>query len=359
MRKRVLSKLFSGTAEYVIAHAKLRQARGKQPSMSFSGEKNPKKALKLALTHLNNYYHMTRQEYLDVLRRLPIVSPTREDMALLCPHLEPDTAVRAFTESSGYVPVPSVFVRYCVNVLSYQKAWIEEIKEWQKIDGKDVQVVVGTKKHEPRITHAFVNRSHSSYANGRLHGDVRTVPEFVMVPAIDFAENNWGSELVVDDWVDVLTIYVQDPSDLFTDRYHRDYPRTKAVLYVALNRKLNELINDHSKPESELFDDAIAHMTLDHFSFDEIRGGRGGYTEFNCAYCGSGLGLSACGGCGHTFRDDQFRCGWSTPLSRKMVDFLRQSGHVFPVDPEQAWRKERERWEEWQKNLAQQSQATG
>jgi len=120
-------------------------------------------------------------------------------------------------------------------------------------------------------------------------------------------------------------------------------------LYVTLNRDLNEIINDHSRPESELFDDAIAEMTIDEKIWHELKGGRGTFTEFNCAYCGSGLGFSGCSGCGHKFDDDQFRCGWSTPLSKKMVELLQQKGLVFKKDPQIAWATERDRFNEYKK----------
>ena len=162
-----------------------------------------------------------------------------------------------------------------------------------------------------------------------------------MDKAIKFAEDTWGTDLVLDDWESVIEFYIQDPTDLVNNFFHVGYPRTKAVLYIALNRDIYKIINDNSKPTSELFDEAISQMTLDTFSWNEIRGDRGEFTKFNCAHCGAGLLLSSCSGCGHNFHDDNFRCGWSTPLSRKMVEFLRENGHNFAVNPEIAWKQER------------------
>ncbi len=42
-------------------------------------------------------------------------------------------------------------------------------------------------------------------------------------------------------------------------------------------------------------------------------------------------------------------CGWRTPLSRKMVEFLRTNGHVFKKEPQIAWDREKEEWENHQK----------
>jgi hypothetical protein len=168
-----------------------------------------------------------------------------------------------------------------------------------------------------------------------------------MDKAMRFAEENWGEDLILDDWADVIEIAVEDPTDLTKN----GYPRTKAVLYVTLSRDLNDIINDGSKPISELFDEAVSQMTLDHHVWHELKGGRGGHSSFGCAHCGEGLGLGGCPGCGHRFRDNQLRCGGYT-LSRKMVAFLKEHGHVFKVDPEIAWAKERQEWERIRRKYA-------
>ncbi len=287
---------------------------------------------------------MKREEYRSILGRLPIKSPTPQDMAMLCPHLTAEEAVEAFTTDSGYIACPPLRIRHGFQIVSYHKEWVEEVKVRGVVDGKETQVVTGTKNHPARLDWSYASRTLASYADGKSHGDVFS-PYKHMNEAMKFAVDNWGDELILDDWVSVVEFYVQDPTDLVNDRYHQDYPRTKAVLRVVLNRDLNEIINDHSKPESELFDEAISQMTLDHAVWHELKGGRGGFTEFNCAHCGAGLSLSSCTGCGYRFRDDHFRCGWNTPLSRKMVAFLRENGHVFKADPEIAWTKERQNWE--------------
>lgn len=283
---------------------------------------------------------MNRQEYRSIIGQLPIKNPTPEDMAIICPHLTKEEATKAFTTGSNYVVCPPLRIRNGFQVVSYKKEWVEEIKEWFVVNGKQTQVVTGTKNHPARLDWSYAGRTLKSYTDGKSHGDI--FPSYKhMNEAIKFAEANWGEELILDDWYSFLEIYIGDPTDLVNDAYHHNYPRTKAVLYMALNREFNDLINDHSKPESELFDEALSQATTDQIIGAELKGGRGGYTEFNCAYCGAGLGLSSCTGCGHTFRDDLFRGGWSTPLSRKMVTALRENGHEFKVDPEIAWAKEK------------------
>ncbi len=285
---------------------------------------------------------MKRKEYRSILGQLPIKSPTRQDMARLCPHLAESEAVEAFTTGSGYVACPPIRVRNGFQILSYHKEWVEEINVRGEMDGKPTQVITGTKNHPPQLESSYAGRTIASYADGKPHDDDVFTEYAHMKEAMLFAEINWPEDLVLDTWESSLGIYIQDPTDLVNDRYHTNYPRTKAVLHVMLSRELNEIHNDHSKPESELIDDVIAEMTLDKFVCAELSGDRGGYTHFNCARCASGLGLSGCPGCGYKFHDDQFRCGGAAPLSRKMVTFLREKGHSFSVDPEIAWAKERQ-----------------
>ena len=287
---------------------------------------------------------MKSQEYRSILGQLPIKSPTPQDMAMLCPHLTAEEAVEAFTTDSGYVACPPLRIRHGFQIVTFHKEWVEEIKVSRVKDGNEDASVTGTKNHPARLDWSYASRTPKSYADGKSHGDVFS-PYKHMCKAMKFAEDNWGDELILDDWDSVVEFYVQDPTDLVDDRYHKDYPRTKAVLRVTLSRDPNTISNEHHKPQSELFDEAISQMTLDHVIWHELKGVRGGFTEFNCAHCGAGLSLSSCTGCGYRFRDDHYRCGWNTPLSRKMVAFLRENGREFKVDPEIAWKKEREDWE--------------
>jgi len=280
---------------------------------------------------------MKKEEYRAILSRLPIKTPTLQDMEALCPHLTTDEVAEAFTQD--YVALPPLRVKHGFQIVSHRAEWVEEVKVWRG----DTRVVTGTKNHPARLDYSYANRTLKSYADGKKHGDV-FCDYFGMEQAMKFAEDNWSDELILDSWISYVQTYIQDPTDLVNDKYHQDSPRTKVVLTFTLNRDLNVIINDHSKPESELFDEAVVEMTVDHMVAHELKGGRGGFTHFQCAHCGHGLSLSGCGGCGHRFRDDHFRMGMDTPLSRKMVAFLRDSGHKFEVDPEIAWQKERERW---------------
>ena len=194
---------------------------------------------------------LNKKEYRKILERLPIENPKPEDMAAVCPHLTMEQAITAFGKGSGYVACPPLRVKGAFQIVSYHK-----------YEG-----------HPPRLDWSFTCRTVQSYADLQSHGDLFSEYEY-MVEAIKFAEDNWGDELVLDTWDSVLELRIQDPSELISIGYKNNQPKTKAILYVALNRDLNEIINDHSRPESQLFDDAIVEMTIDDMVWHELKGGR-------------------------------------------------------------------------------------
>lgn len=288
---------------------------------------------------------VNKREYSSLLGQLPIKSPTHEDMARFCPHISKEQAVKSFLSGSGIVACPSLFVRNGYQILSYQKEWVETVKVEHPITS---DVIILTKNHPARLSWFGSGRTIESYKDRKPHGDVFHNYKHI-AEAINFANSNWGEALVLDDWEAVMEIYLQDPSDLVNDRYHDGDPRTKMVIYLALNRDLNSIINDRSRPESDQLNDAIVHITNDQIIWAEIRGGRGQYTEFNCARCGSGLGLNSCSGCGYCFHDNLFRCGWRTPLPKKITNYATSVGHTFAVSPKKAIATELRNWKKYSK----------
>lgn len=287
------------------------------------------------------------QDYKEALSRLPIKNPTAEDMAMLCPHLTKEQAVVAFSGESSYVACPPLRVRGAFQIVSLRGEWAESV--YVRTAGK--LVVSGTKVHPPKLDYSYAGRTPQSYADGKSHGDVFTVYAH-MNEAIKFAEDNWGDQLILDTWDNVVEFTIQDPSDL----YDNGYPKTAAILYACIRGDWNDICNNGSKPRSALIDESLVEITLDKMIRHELKGGRGGYTDYNCAYCGSGLGLTGCGGCGHHFRDDHYRSGWNTPLTRKMVDLLQESGHVFKKDPQLAWETEIVRFQKMLQECARHSE---
>ena len=163
---------------------------------------------------------------------------------------------------------------------------------------------------------------------------------------------------MLDTWESFVSISLDDPKQLLSSKtkpspmpyadggYNglKAYPKTVGVLHFTTKREWNDVCNDHCKPRSEVIDADIVEVTLDHFVSAELRGGRGGYSRFNCARCGSGLGLRECSACKVRFDDDEYRCGGDTPLSRKMVQCCVQAGLSFETDPELAMKAERNHW---------------
>jgi len=62
MKKAEITQFYPWSAEYVVAHALWRKSRGRRPSMSYRGERNPRKALCLAI-------RMGDEEFEDVVVR--------------------------------------------------------------------------------------------------------------------------------------------------------------------------------------------------------------------------------------------------------------------------------------------------
>lgn len=342
MKKTMALYAEEGSAQHVVAHAMHRCKRGRKPSLPYAGIKNPQKALKLAqevLTLGNETRTISKEEYRELFDRLPINNPTAKDMAMMCPHLTPEQAVKAFYDfgNSGYVALPPLRIRHAHQTISLVKGFTVESFKW--VGNK--KVVTGGKKYPPRLTYSHASRTPASYADGKKHGAASSTTLY-MNEAMAYAEKNWGADLILDNWIDYVTVVIQDPSILISSKFRKDSPKTIAILALTLTKGVNSFNDDHSHPVSELYDEYIAEMTTDYVVASELKGGRGGFTHYNCAYCGSGLGLSGCRGCGHKFRDDQSRCGWSTPLSRRQVAHLQGQGHVFKQDPEIAFQKEKD-----------------
>lgn len=104
-----MEKLFKyfkrGTILYVILHGQWRQSRGRNPSATFSGERNPKKALRLAIEALHssepgNIFCMTKSPgdavMESIIRRLgfyvTVDSKMRADCELCMEYL-PDLVI--------------------------------------------------------------------------------------------------------------------------------------------------------------------------------------------------------------------------------------------------------------------------
>ena len=271
---------------------------------------------------------MNKLDYEKAIRNLmkegyqtSVVHPTVQDLKPFCPHLTEDQ-IALILQKDTYFACPSLVIKNALIVLHYNR-----------YEGKD------------QLEYTFTSRTPQSYEDDKLYGKLHgnSGSKYIFTDeAISYANTQWGDTLVIDNWEAFMTIHVQDPTKL-DDRGH---PANIFNLYITLKRDYNKFINEHDKPQFEKFDEEIVIATTDRFITGELQGGRGGYTDFNCAHCGGGLSLKYCTCCKNEFKDDQFRCGWNTPLSDKMIKALTDRGHVFGIDPKIAQEKERTRLHE-------------
>jgi hypothetical protein len=273
---------------------------------------------------------MDRSTYMEALHGVNryILNPTPEDIVAITPHLteeQRELAIKPKKNSlTAYFAIPPTRVKYGYLVASYSL-----------VDG------------ETSLDIGFPKRTRKSYAKGQNYRD-----SYYYVPfeneAMAFAEAQWGDALILDTWESVGQVYLQDPSDL-TDN---GYPKTKAVIYYATDREYNDFMQGKNAPWSDMWNNSIVELTLDEVEGMEFRGGRGGYVEYNCAYCSFGLALNKCNNCGYQFVDNYIRSGWDVPIAEKMVTLLQKHGYQFKLEPAIARNRERQAWERWKKTPA-------
>ncbi len=163
--------------------------------------------------------------------------------------------------------------------------------------------------------------------------------------ALSFARCHWGDTLVADEAKSYVSIFLQDPTKLDAHLC----PTTTTLVHFTTNRDWNEILNDHSAPTSELINRSIMHVTTLRAVGMELENEHRHFrNDCCCAHCGAGLCLTRCSACNHSYKDDEFRCGWTTPLPEKIVDYLLQNGHQFAINPAVARQLEAAKWSQVQ-----------
>lgn len=269
-------------------------------------------------------FDITREEYALRLGNAdkPVRNPTDEDVRFLCPHLrEQEATIALLREPPHMIACPPILVEG-----AFWRVWYH-----------------GGDANNPPTLHCLPRRAPNSYHHPAV--DIAVMPTDRNVPfyneALAYAREHWGNQIIRDNWVSCHQIWIQDPLEL--DEH--GWPTEKAVVAICTAVEWDDIFLNHSKPTSQVLNDAIAVATLDFAEALECQGGRGGAAwSHNCSRCSGGLGLRKCSGCGCEFRD-QHSTGWITPLPPKVVDLLQKSGHVFAIDPAIARAKEREFWE--------------
>lgn len=151
--------------------------------------------------------------------------------------------------------------------------------------------------------------------------------------AIAYAEHHWGGNLVWDNSAATTAIPIATP-----DEYHRGQDTT--VWYTTCV-SLTEMWNNHSKPRSEVWNDAIVHTTLNYFEAVEFSVERSYHQDpYHCARCGAGqFTRGRCTNC-----DPCRERSYTLPLPQKIVDLLEAAGYAFEINPSVAREAERREW---------------
>lgn len=267
------------------------------------------------------------------LERLPIEEPTVKKVRGLFPHLSLEE-ISGFLDTgrnSGkteWIAVPPLRVDGAFHVV-------------ESLPACDPQRQL---KPLPRRLWFFsAERTKKSYADGKYpKGTSSPFTAKYMNRAIQYARDHWSDDLTLDDWVDVVQINLKDPTDLRKTGFSKGSPETKAIVLFTTTRKWHDIINDYSKPRSQVIEDALhGEITTNFFVAQELKKeGIPTTEEYNCLRDGAGLLLTECTGCGRTFKDDRSRTGWYTPLPPSVAEYLISQGFEFEINPAVARKRE-------------------
>lgn len=196
---------------------------------------------------------MEKERYREALSRLPIKNPTPSDMAHVCPHLTKIQAVEAFSDKFQSVACPPLKVDGAFQLISLQKSWDGRIRGGQ--------ILTEETAHPPQLIYAQAGRTYQSQSKAKAKNYVFHAYPY-LDKAIQFAENTWGDELMLDTWEDTVEFYLYKPSCSNQKPFR---------CYVCLNRKWIDVLHDQSKKQALLMDQAIVTMTLDPLVWNELK----------------------------------------------------------------------------------------
>jgi hypothetical protein len=264
------------------------------------------------------HYNLPHGEYASILAASSYIEePDIDQLFAICPHLTARDIRSVFMrEGGGYIALPPLLVNGSFQVAHYYP-------------GDDRE------KLKPHLAvGAYSGRTHLSCAPSTSELVAYCSDYHFVREALAYAEAHWPACLVLDNWVDFLSVYLCDPRDLIEGVFGG--PSVVRRVHVGLNRDWNELNNDHSKPRHEILDGAISITTTDAFEGLEIKGDRNYFERSYCALCGGGLSLSCCTGCGREYPFTALSTpsvGCLDPLPPKLVKLFHDAGHEFERDP--------------------------
>jgi hypothetical protein len=270
-----------------------------------------------------NNIHSTYRECLQAVRGKGVINPTPDVVAEICPHLTKEDIADIFMEvNAGNIcdfAAPPVLIDHSYHVLRLSPPYMR-----------------GKVNRPLRLSFVFAQRTAESYADGIPKGDIAGTRKFYE-KAIAYAQTNWGDHLILDTWKSYIEVNMLNPQD--EDDYGN--PRLNYKLFFTTKEDWNTIMNDSSSPRSEVINKSILQITHNQLEANEIKGGRGGYTNYNCTRCSGGLELESCSCCEEKFNNNGFRCGWRTPLPKKLRDYAIDQGFQFDMDPDKALEYER------------------
>lgn len=127
------------------------------------------------------------------------------------------------------------------------------------------------------------------------------------------------------DTVHYAEIQLDDPST----HTNNGHPKTKATVWIGLNRSYHDIINDRTRTPRFIAGDEVTSVFFERADYYEAANGKAPFLQFNCSRCGSGLSLNKCNGCGHEFKDDKFRSGGAPALSKEVIELIKAKQTEF------------------------------
>ncbi|MBI5881326.1 hypothetical protein HZB90_04305 [archaeon] len=256
---------------------------------------------------------MSKEEYVAMLNRLPIDSPTDKHVKALLPYLSANEVSEVLFFDRGQISkqiaAPPLRVDGAYHLLS---------------------VACHGGVHE-RINWYDVLRTKCSYADpaGRRYIEgSRPYHE----RAMEFARKNWGDDLTLDDWVDFVELRFVNPFGIEPLN-----PGDQSVFFTATGN-FEEIMQDTSFPLSTLLNDYVCEVTTDRILATELRGDRKEKVFYNCASDGGAIvyvperSRLECSECNGRF-DGKGIVGSPSSLPEKVSELLLAQGYRFRRNP--------------------------
>jgi hypothetical protein len=268
------------------------------------------------------------ERYSNALSGLPSCGLGKKAASALFPHLKRNEVLTELLDGCGVIACPPVVMKDIVHLVSYDFS-LDNLKIFK--------TVMNTRE---------ISDEKFKYAK----------------KAADFAGVHWGARLIAPPVNSVVAINLIDPGISGIG----EKVNGSKILYIALNRDFKWIMYNTTRARHSVVEQSLIYQTVSSLEGRELMA-CGNLQDscrmvYNCGLCGAPLEKYHCAKCGHFFAHcpccqgsvDQtcFECDCEMlvaenifslgPLPKILVSYLEKRGHVFPVDPDIARRKE---WE--------------